>query len=55
MEQKKPKPKGEEKYRFTINLTLDVIEALRVRATRERKSVSRLIEEWVRSWKEVKK
>jgi len=49
------RPRKEEKYKMTLSLARDVIEALKIRAAQERRTVSGIIEEWVRSWKEVKK
>ncbi len=50
-----PRRKKEEKHRMNLSLSWDVVTALKIRAAQERRTVSSIIEEWVRSWKEVKK
>ncbi len=45
-----PKP---EVYRLVLRLPRDIIYHLKARAAAERTSVSALVAEWVRSWKDV--
>ena len=47
----KPEP---EVYRLVLRLPRDTIYHLKARAAAERTSVSALVAEWVRSWKDVK-
>ncbi len=44
-----------EVYRLVLRLPRDTIYHLKARAAAERTSVSALVTEWVRSWKEVKR
>ncbi len=43
-----------EEYRLVLRLPRDTIYHLKARAAAERTSVSALVAEWVRSWKDVK-
>ncbi len=43
-----------EVYRLVLRLPRDTIYHLKARAAAERTSVSALVTEWVRSWKEAK-
>ncbi len=56
MSPKKPRagqPESEV-YRLVLRLPRDTIYYLKARAAAERTSVSALVAEWVRSWKDVK-
>ncbi len=44
-----------EVYRLVLLLPRDIIYYLKARAAAERTSVSALVADWVRSWKEVKR
>ncbi len=56
MPAKKPRPAQPEPevYRLVLRLPRDTIYHLKARAAAERTSVSALVAEWVRSWKDVK-
>jgi len=43
-----------EVYRLVLRLPRDIIYHLKARAAAERTSVSALVAEWVRSWKDVR-
>ena len=45
---------GPEVYRLVLRLPRDTIYYMKARAAAERTSVSALVAEWVRSWKDVK-
>ncbi len=45
---------GPEVYRLVLRLPRDIIYHLKARAAAERTSVSAVVAEWVRSWKDVK-
>jgi hypothetical protein len=49
---KKEQPK---KLRVQIQVRTEIVKALRKRAVDELKTVSKLLTEWVESWKETKK
>ncbi len=50
MLKKQPRGKREERGKFTLSLPMEMLIALKVRAARERRTVSRFVEEWIRSW-----
>lgn len=50
-----PRLKSQEKKMLQLSLEKEVIIQLKVKAAAEGKSVSKLITELVRSWREVKK
>lgn len=43
------------KKKLQLTIREDIYRALRIRAGEEMKSVTRLVTEWVESWKEFKK
>ncbi len=57
MPPKKPRVAQQEPevYRLVLRLPNEIIYKLKARAAAERTSVSALVTEWVRSWKEVKR
>lgn len=50
-----PKKTAPEKKLLQLRLEKDVITQLKVRSAMEGKTMTQLITEWVRSWKEVNK